>query len=98
MFPVDRFQIRGTAAEYELISEAGNRVTRVFCSTCGSPICGRNTGMPGFVTISLGTLDDSSGFVAQVVVFARNRKLWDIMDESIPTFEAQPSWDPQVAQ
>lgn len=46
------------------------------------------------MTITLGTIDDSSEFEPQVVVFARNRKIWDAMDENIPTFEAQPNWKP----
>ena len=94
MFPVDRFRLTGTAAEHQLRSDNGNDVTRVFCPACGSPICGRNTAMPGFVTISLGTFDDSSAFVPEVVVFARNRKPWDTMDTSLATFAAQPPWRP----
>ncbi len=94
MFPVDKFRLTGQVAEYKLKSEKGNEVTRVFCPACGSPILGRNGGMIGFVTITLGTLDDSSEFEPQVVVFARNRKPWDVMDQSLPTFEAQPDWKP----
>lgn len=95
MFPLDRFSIRGPVREYRLKSEAENEVTRVFCPSCGSPILGRNTAMPGFVTISLGTLDDSSMFEPVVTIFARNRKPWDAMDDSIATFEAQPQWRPE---
>ena len=94
MFPVDRFRLTGHVAEYKLESDNGNKVTRVFCPACGSPILGRNSAMKGYVTITLGTVDDSSEFVPQVVVFARNRKPWDKMDESLPTFEAQPNWRP----
>ncbi len=50
--------------------------------------------MKGYLTITLGTIDESSEFEPQVVVFARNRKPWDAMDESLPTFEAQPNWQP----
>jgi hypothetical protein len=51
--------------------------------------------MPGFVTVLLGTLDDSSMFEPSVTIFARNRKRWDVMDDSIATFEAQPQWRPE---
>lgn len=94
MFPSSQFKLQGPVREYSLTSEAGNEVTRVFCPSCGTPILGRNSGMPGFVTISLGTLDDSSMFQPSVVIFARNRKPWDKMDESIATFDAQPAWRP----
>jgi hypothetical protein len=94
MFPADHFRLSGVAREYRLTSEAGNEVTRVFCPSCGSPIFGRNTAMAGFVTVSLGTMEDSSGFEPGVTLFARNRKPWDSMDESVATFDAQPQWRP----
>jgi len=95
MFPENRFRLQGIVGKYELQSEHGNTVTRVFCPTCGSPILGKNTGMPAFVTVSLGTLEDSSDFKPVVAIFARNRKPWDMPDESIQTFEDQPSWKPK---
>ena len=85
----------GDVAEFELISDNCNQVTRVFCPRCGSQIYGRNSGMIGFVTITLGTLDESGEFKPQVAVFARNKKPWDVMDETIPTFAAQPDWKPE---
>lgn len=97
MYRQDRFQLNGKIGKYQLTSDNGNTVTRVFCPNCGSPIHGKNTGMPGFVTVSLGTLDDSSNFEPSVVVFARNRKHWDLMDQSISSFDAQPGWNPETA-
>ena len=98
MFPADCFELSGDFREYTLTSEAGNVVTRVFCPSCGSPILGRNTAMPGFVTVSLGVMDHSSGFAPSVAIFARNRKPWDTMDDAIATFEAQPAWRPEGAE
>ena len=94
MFKADKFRLTGRVAEYKLISEHGNVVTRVFCPACGSPILGRNDGMQGYVTITLGTVDDSSDLEPQVAIFARNRRPWDTMDESLAIFEAQPGWKP----
>ena len=97
MFAATQVRSTGKVAEFKLQSENGNEVTRVFCPSCGSPMWGRNSGMPGFITISLGTFADSSGFEPEVVVFARNRKPWDVMDAALPTFDAQPAWTPQDA-
>ncbi len=94
MFAASNFRLNGRIAEYSLESDKGNQVTKVFCPTCGSPILGRNSGMDGYVTVSLGTFDDSSTLEPQVVVFARNRKPWDVMNETLPTFDAQPDWKP----
>ena len=95
MFAVAQFSITGKIAEYTLESNAGHQVTKVFCPICGSPILGRNDGMEGFVTLSLGTLDDSSKFEPEVVIFTNNKKPWDIMSDTLPTFMAQPEWSPE---
>ena len=50
--------------------------------------------MPGYLNVTLGTLDDSSSFTPQVTIFARNQKPWDLAATGLPTFEAQPGWDP----
>ena len=94
MFAADEFQMTGHVGEYTHQAENGNDVTRVFCLKCGSPIFGRNSGMEGFLTLTLGTFDDSSDLLPAVVVFGRNRKPWDVMDEDLPTFDAQPAWRP----
>jgi hypothetical protein len=95
MYPIDRFQLFGKISEYQLVSDNGNKVTKSFCPTCGSPVCGRNSGMDGFVTLSLGTMNDSSKFVPEVTIFDRNRKPWDNLDESTEVFDAQPGWSPK---
>jgi hypothetical protein len=94
MFPEPGLRLRGAVATYELVSEAGNRVTRFFCPTCGSPLFGKNSGMPGFITVTVGTLDESNDLTPQVAVFARNRRSWDAMDAELATFDAQPGWKP----
>jgi hypothetical protein len=94
MFAEVGVRMTGPIASFELASEAGNLVTRLFCSVCGSPLFGKNSGMPGFVTATAGTLDQSDGLSPQVVIFARNRRSWDLMDTSLATFEGQPDWKP----
>lgn len=94
MFPESGVRMNGPIAAYEMASEAGNRVTRLFCVTCGSPLFGKNSGMPGFITATAGTLDQSEGLSPQVAIFARNRRSWDVMDSALATFEAQPAWKP----
>jgi len=50
--------------------------------------------MNGFVTVPLGTMDDSSALRSEVAIVTRNRKPWDMLDTDIPCFEAQPAWKP----
>jgi hypothetical protein len=95
MFAEGGVSLSGPSASYSISSESGNTVTRIFCSKCGSPLFGKNTGMTGFMTVSLGTLDSPDDLVPQVVVFARSRRSWDVVDESLPIYEAQPDWKPK---
>lgn len=96
MFAVENFELTGQLSDYTLEADNGNHVTKSFCPTCGSPVLGCNNGSPGHVTVSLGTMDDASGFEPQVTIFARNRQPWDVMDDKLATFEDQPAWKPQA--
>jgi hypothetical protein len=94
MFPEGAITLTGTPAAFSLSSAAGNSVTRLFCGTCGSPLFGKNSGMPGFATVTLGTLDAPNMLTPQVAIFVRTRRQWDVMDPAIATFDAQSGWKP----
>lgn len=94
MFAEAGVKITGEPSRYDLTSDAGNTVTRLFCGACGSPLFGMNTGMPGVMTVSVGTLDDPDRLTPQVAVFARTRRHWDVMDAALATFDGQPDWKP----
>lgn len=94
MFAEAAIRIAGEPASYTMASDAGNTVTRLFCNCCGSPLFGKNTGMPGFMTVMMGTLDSSEGLSPQVAIFTRTRRSWDALDPSIESFETQPDWKP----
>jgi hypothetical protein len=94
MFPADGIRVRGAVSEFCLESENGGVVTRTFCARCGSPLFGRNTRMPGFMTVTVGTLCDPNSVSPQVTIFARTRRDWDCIDSAIPAFDAQPDWKP----
>lgn len=94
MFAEAGIRIIGVPAEYTLQSAAGNVVTRLFCGTCGSPLFGKNSGMPGAMTVSLGTLDNTDGLTPQVEIFRRARRSWDSPNPAAETYDSQPDWRP----
>jgi hypothetical protein len=94
MFAEDGIRLKGEPATYSMTSEAGNTVIRLFCGRCGSPLFGKNTGMPGLMTVMMGTLDSSEGLKPHVAIFVRSRRHWDATDQAVQTFDAQPNWSP----
>ena len=94
MFAESDITLRGEVASFSLTSDSGATVTRLFCPTCGSPLFGKNTGMAGFMTVTLGTLDTPDLLSPQVAIFARTRRAWDPMDPQVATYDSQPGWTP----
>lgn len=94
MFNESGIKLTGNPATFSLPSDAGNTVTRIFCSACGSPLFGKNSGMPGFMTVTMGTLDASDHLIPQVAIFTRTTKTWDAIGANLQSYEAQPSWTP----
>jgi len=95
MFSADNITIKGTMAEYRSKAESGSTVSHLFCATCGSKLFGKNTGMPGVMTVAAGTLNDPNAVTPQVAVFARSRPHWDPADAQVQSFDAQPAWKPE---
>ncbi|MEP9356367.1 GFA family protein [Xanthobacter sp. KR7-65] len=95
MFAEAGIRISGSPSTYSLTSAAGNTVTRFFCGACGSPLFGRNTGMPGYMTVMMGTLEQSDHLAPQVAIFTRTKRSWDAENDAVQAFETQPAWTPK---
>ena len=94
MYAVDCVTIRGTLKRHENPADSSSVVSRAFCPSCGSPVHGSNSDMPGYLTLGLGLFDNPGTFVPQVAIFARHRHAWDLMDDGLATFDTQPNWTP----
>lgn len=95
MFPAEAINVAGEMSEYKSVAESGNTVSHLFCTKCSSRLFGKNTGMPGVMTVAAGTLNDPDVLEPQVAVFARSRPHWDIVDAQVQAFDAQPAWKPE---
>src|SRR5436853_6157554 len=61
--PAAGFRVtQGAPKRYIARSDAGNAVTRFFCSDCGSPLYIQVASRPDIVGLRVGTLDDPSEF------------------------------------
>lgn len=93
-FAKDAVRIEGETSRYDSIADTGAVITRHFCPNCGSRLFGTSNVNTNIISVSAGTLDDSSWFKPNAIVYNKRKPTWDFMDESIPAFEemlpAQP--------
>lgn len=95
MFFEESFDVKGTPAKFNFVDSGGKATTHIFCAHCGSPLFGKNTKMPGVMTVSAGTLENPNLIKPQVTVCAKNRNHWDMMDGSLETYDDMPDWKPE---
>lgn len=95
MYAEAQITLVGTPASFTLTADSGATVTRLFCGACGSPMFGKNSGMPGFMTATLGTLDDPDQLTPQVAIFTRSLRRWDAVDPGVASYDEQPGWKPE---
>jgi hypothetical protein len=89
-FPAEAVKLTGAPRFYEVTAESGNQMRRGFCPTCGSPVAGATSGLPGVITISAGSLDDPSVFKPQFVCYTSRGHAWDLVDPALPSFPKMP--------
>ena len=95
MFPAEAIKVTGAMSEYRSKGDSGSTVSHLFCATCSSRLFGKNTNMPGVMTVGAGTLNDPGAVTPQVAIFARSRPPWDAPDPNAQSFDTQPAWKPE---
>ena len=90
-FKEDDVDIKGETQSYDLVTDSGSIITRHFCPTCGSRLFGINSTSKNIIGISAGTLEDSSWFKPELIVYSKRKPDWDFMDDRVPTFEEMPT-------
>ena len=78
----------GEPASYEVETEAGNRLTRYFCSNCGSQLFSTGTGFPTRI-IKAGSLDDPSSITPIVHIWTASQQPWIKLCDGVPTRERE---------
>ena len=75
-FKKDDVVIEGETNSYSSVTDTGLKITRYVVTNV--------------ISVSAGTLDDSSWFKPEAIVYNKRKPKWDFMDESIPTFDEMP--------
>lgn len=84
------FQVTGDVKFFKAPSDAGNKVSRGFCPTCGSPIYSTNSMMQGMIVVRASSLDDPEIFTPKLTVYTSRAASWDPIDPALPGFEEMP--------
>jgi hypothetical protein len=89
-YPAGNLKLTGKTATFTNKADSGSDVTRHFCPTCGSWMMGQNTSFPDMRAVTVGTMDDASGFQPKLGFYEFRRHSWDPKAEGIPHFEKMP--------
>ncbi len=89
-FKEEQVSISGEVRDYDSVADSGNVNKRVFCPTCGARMFSSNSARPGMMAVAAGSVDDSSWFKTQAVVYTKDQPTWDESAQDVPRFEAMP--------
>jgi hypothetical protein len=88
--PKNGLKITGEVRYHEVTAESGNKISRGFCTNCGSPLFVRPAVMPDAVLVAAGSLDDSSWYKPGVELFTSSAQPWDHLSPDLPKFPKMP--------
>jgi hypothetical protein len=82
--------LTGNPSVWSAPADSGKLKHRHFCPDCGTRVALGFDGAPDFMALCAGTLDDASGFRAQVVTYAARALPWDPPEPGLTAFAAMP--------
>lgn len=88
-FNRDDVRIEGKTSSFAVTTDTGSVITRHFCPNCGSRLFGFSN-VADLISVTAGTLDDSSWFKPNANVYNKRKPVWDFMDPAVPTFDEMP--------
>ncbi len=81
---------KGKPKEHSTLSAEGNRMGRLFCEACGTPVFARNERHPEILQVKAGSLDDPSRFRVRANVWVSSAPPWHCIDAAVPRFPRDP--------
>ena len=83
----------GELAAYEKTVDSGRTLKRMFCATCGTPLCWTGEGFPGVVLLSLSSLDNPEAFTPVHEGWTDRALSWSRIHEDVLSFPGRPDRD-----
>ena len=66
---------------------SSNTQSKLFCTTCGSPIMSKNTLNPDMIRIRLGTIESDINEAPEAHIFVSSKANWETISDSLPQHE-----------
>ena len=66
------------------------RLTKLFCGTCGTPLFTEHSTFPGFTYVNLGALDSAEGVAPEYHQFVGSKARWYEINDGLPQYHAWP--------
>ncbi len=89
--PRTALTITGESKYYEVTAKSGNKVSRGFCSRCGSPVFIQAELVPDLQGLWAASLDDPSLFQPQVQVWTDRAQPWDCLTPTLAKIGEAPN-------
>ena len=81
---------KGKPKEHWTVSAKGNRMGRLFCETCGTPLFAKNERHPEILQVKAGSLDDPSQFRMHANAWVSSAPAWHYIDPAVLRFPRDP--------
>lgn len=81
---------KGEVKHHEITGDSGNKISRGFCSDCGSPILSLLFGSPALMAIKVGSLDDPTKFKPAASIYMASAPPWAPVLPDLPKFDKMP--------
>ena len=91
--PDAAFVVTGEMTAFTKPTDDGGKLTKYFCTTCGSTLFTRPEKLAGLVVVRAGTLDDRSVVTPQLQMYVSRAPAWDRPDPAVHSFaEMATAW------
>ena len=81
----------GSPATWSKTADSGNRIDRLFCPDCGTPLFWTGEGFPGQVVVSSSSLDDPERVRPASEIWTDRRLSWCRIAEDLASSPGRPS-------
>ncbi len=82
--------LSGELTSYEKTVDSGRKLRRLFCASCGTPLCWTGEGFPDVVLVSLSSLDDPEAYQPVHEGWTNSAVSWNRIRDDIQSFRKKP--------